>query len=119
LEFLLSLQDLGSEATAVNKVDSLHGETALTAACFNGHADVIKMLLERQADIQRPNGKTVPPLLCAVKGGHWEVVDFMLQAGADIEQTDKHGRTSLMISGSEGHIGVLELLLSKGMHHIS
>ncbi|XP_064644495.1 protein TANC2-like isoform X5 [Lineus longissimus] len=114
LEFLLNLQDLGSEGTAVNKVDSLHGETALTAACFNGHSDVIKMLLERQADIQHPNGKTVPPLLCAVKGGHWEVVDFMLNAGADIEQTDKHGRTSLMIAGSEGHIGVLELLLSKG-----
>ncbi|XP_074653753.1 protein TANC2-like [Tubulanus polymorphus] len=114
LEYLLGLQELGGDYAGVNRVDTLLGETPLSAACFGGHLEIVRYLLEKNADITQANAKTIPPLLCAVKGGHWEITEYLLASGAPIQQTDKHGRTALMITASEGHPGVLELLISKG-----
>ncbi|XP_076455894.1 uncharacterized protein LOC143290385 isoform X2 [Babylonia areolata] len=99
---------------ALDVVDTLLGETAMTAACLHGRKEVVQYVLEEGADMGAANSKSFPPLLCAVKSGKWEIADTLLLAGADMEQTDKYGRTPLMIAASEGHLGVLEMLLSKG-----
>ena len=113
-EYLLELHDIMGEGFGLEVIDSLQGETVMTAACLSGHKDTVQLLLNYGSSVQCSNAASVPPLLCAVKAGHWEIVDLVLSAGAHIEQTDKHGRTALMIAASAGHIGVVEMLLANG-----
>ncbi|XP_041372290.1 protein TANC1-like isoform X2 [Gigantopelta aegis] len=108
-EYLMHVQG----GAGLNMVDSLLGETALTAACLHGRKDVVQYLLDEEVEVHVSNSRSFTPLLCAVKSGRWEVADMLLNTGAAIEQTDKYGRTPLMIAASEGHIGVLEMLLLK------
>ncbi|XP_052255531.1 protein TANC2-like isoform X2 [Dreissena polymorpha] len=113
-EFLLHCNKNRRDDFGVDAVDTLLGETALTAACLNGRKEIITWLLDRGANPEVPNQKSFSPLLCAVEAGKWDIVDHLLSLGSSIEQTDKHGRTPLMIAAYKGHIGVLEMLLSKG-----
>ncbi|WAR04677.1 TANC2-like protein [Mya arenaria] len=113
-EFLLHCNKNRRDDFGLDVIDSLLGETALTAACLNGRKEIILWLLDRGAGTETPNQKSFSPLLCAVEAGKWEIVDLLLTLGSSIEQTDKHGRTPLMIAAYKGHIGVLEMLLSRG-----
>ncbi|KAJ8307276.1 hypothetical protein KUTeg_015360 [Tegillarca granosa] len=103
-----------TEGFGINCIDTLLGETPLTAACASGHQDVVHFLLDQGASAHLPNAKSLSPLLCAVDSGKWEIADLLLGMGASLEQTDKYGRTPLMIAAYKGHIGVLEMLLSRG-----
>lgn len=47
---------------------------------------MVTMLVDRGADMDVPNIRGMPPLLCAAKAGHWELVELLLQRGAPIEQ---------------------------------
>lgn len=99
----------------INDIDSLNGETALTAAAKNGSLDAVSTLLSRGAKVNRRNKQGMTPLWLAVKDGHLAVADMLLQNGADIEESATPGnKTALMIAAEEGHIALLELLSSKG-----
>lgn len=112
-EFLLQCNKNRRDDFGLDAIDTLLGETPLTAACLNGRKDIILWLLDRGANPETQNQKSFSPLLCAVEAGKWEIVDLLLGLGSSIEQTDKHGRTPLMIAAYKGHIGVLEMLLSR------
>ncbi|GFR94297.1 protein TANC2, partial [Elysia marginata] len=103
----------------LNLLDTLLGETAVTAACLHGRKEAAHFLLEAGADVTLPNNKSFPPLLCAAKSGRWEIADALLTVGAEIEMPDKFGRTAAMIAAGEGHAGVLNLLLDKGANQTS
>lgn len=101
-----------NEAFSIDAVDTLIGETALTASCLHGRKDVVQYLIKQGANVHLANTKSYSPLLCAVKGNKWDVAEILFQAGASIEQPDKNGHTPLMIAASEGHVAILEMLLS-------
>lgn len=100
----------------VDGVDSLKGETALTAACLNGHRTLCEILVERGgASLVKANSKSWMPLLCAVKSGCWETVEYLLSKNGEIiNQSDKHGRTALILAASEGHLAIMDILIEKG-----
>ena len=113
-EYLYQINGRPVEGFGLNCVDTLLGETPITASCTHGHLDMVNWLLDQGANAQQPNARSFTPLLCAVDSGKWEVADLLLSIGAQIEQIDKYGRTPLMIAAYKGHIGVVEMLLSKG-----
>ncbi|KAK3602700.1 hypothetical protein CHS0354_017904 [Potamilus streckersoni] len=113
-ESLLHLNSRPMESFGLNVIDTLLGESPLTAACLNGRKEMVPFLLDQGANINFPNLKSFSPLLCAVEMGKWEILDMLLGLGTSIEQTDKHGRTPLMIAAYKGHIGVLEMLFARG-----
>ena len=49
------------------------GSSALLIASKSGNASVVKVLVERQADINLANKEGVTPLLAATQHGHSEV----------------------------------------------
>ncbi|XP_060067945.1 protein TANC2-like [Ylistrum balloti] len=113
-DYLLHPSMHNYEGFGINSVDTLLGETPLTAACGHGQLDLAQNFLERGAAPLLPNNKSFSPLLCSVDAGHWDIVEILISAGATLDHTDKYGRTPLMIAAYKGHIGVLEMLLNKG-----
>ncbi len=101
------------------------GETPLTVACVNGHKATCRMLVEEAgASLSACNGRSWPPLLCAVKSGGWELIEYLLShqsaydnsASGDllVNQTDKHGRNALILAASEGHLAIIDILIERG-----
>ena len=62
------LQILGKEPTLLNCRDE-DGYSPLHRACYNGHADVVKVLLPRGADVQAKTEDGWQPLHCACRWG--------------------------------------------------
>ena len=94
---------------------STYGRTPLWWAAEKGHEAVVKLLLEKGADVEskdRYYGQT--PLSWAAEKGHEAVVKLLLEKGADVESKDEYGRTPLWWAAEKGHEAVVKLLLEKG-----
>ena len=85
-----------------------YGRTPLLLAAEEGHEAVVKLLLEKGAELETKDknyGQT--PLLLAAEKGHEAVVKLLLEKGAEIETKDKdYGRTPLSWAAEKGHEAV-------------
>ena len=79
-------------------------------AAEEGHIEIVKLLLEHNADIDCQDDQGRTPLLIAAEKGNIEMVEILLQRGANIDLQDKEGRTPLLIAAYEESIGMVELL---------
>ncbi|RMZ96169.1 TANC1 isoform X2 [Brachionus plicatilis] len=117
LNCLIYLRNLlKSCGVCIDSVDSLRGETALSAACLNGHKVICEFLVnEAGASVNVCNGRSWSALLCAVKSGCWEIVEFLLAKRGDIiDLADKNGRTPIILAASEGHLAIIDILIERG-----
>ncbi|KAJ6028826.1 hypothetical protein N7540_004402 [Penicillium herquei] len=87
--------------------------TPLSQAAENGHDAVVKLLLEKRADIEAKGKKGQTPLSCAVISGHEAVVKLLLENGADIEAKYQDW-TPLLWAAFKGPKAMVKLLLGKG-----
>ena len=87
------------------------GDTALVLASHEGHAEVVRLLLEAcaGADIADAHGAT--PLILASDGGFAEIVRSLLGVEASLDIADTDGDTALIIASDFGFIEVVRLLL--------
>ncbi|KAH6981804.1 hypothetical protein BKA56DRAFT_549653 [Ilyonectria sp. MPI-CAGE-AT-0026] len=92
-----------------------YGRTPLIWAAKGGHEAVVRLLLDRGADIEAADedeGQT--PLLWAAEEGYEAVVRLLLDRGADIEAAaEGEGQTPLLWAAEEGHEAVMQLLLDR------
>ena len=104
--------------------------TALMIAAKEGYADVIELLLENGADVNRRGGEAGPDkpsgrwsghldsnktaLLYASAHGHADIVRIMLDNGADVELGDDRNRRPLWEAAFYGHQDVMGVLLDNG-----
>ena len=77
----------------------VRGASALGAACGGQHADIVKLLIERRADVNRrvadPGFSPVEPLHDASGRGYVDIVQLLVEAGADLMDLDICDRTAL------------------------
>ncbi|KLU91451.1 hypothetical protein MAPG_09971 [Magnaporthiopsis poae ATCC 64411] len=84
-------------------------------AVENGHADVVKLLLDMGAHPAAADKDGWTPLIAGSSRGHVDVVRLLLStSGVDIDSKDSDGRTPLRWAAEEGHEAVVQLLLEKG-----
>lgn len=95
-------------------VDTLMGDTALTAAARNGRTETVQVLVSRGALVDTMNKRAETALLLAVREGHWAVAERLLQSHANAELMDASGKTALIVAAEEGHVGIIELLVNRG-----
>ncbi|KAL7920744.1 ankyrin repeat-containing domain protein [Trichoderma austrokoningii] len=120
-----------------------YGQTALQAACMQGHEDVVKYLLDAGADVHFCGGNNFQRtgLQIACGQGNENVVRLLLEAGSEVNmspamnhgiriltrsQQEAHsppktfavarynGRTALQAASERGHLNIVKLLLERG-----
>ena len=92
-------------------------DTWLLQAAAEGQEVVVRLLLEKGADVESKEGRYGgTPLSCAAGNGHEAVVKLLLEKGADVESKGgwDDGRTPLTWAAEQGHEAVVKLLLEKG-----
>ena len=101
-----------------NITDDL-GWTALLHAADAGHPAIVKLLLERGANIEflSPPGPTGgwSPLKGATIGGHPEVVKVLLKNGASLYAKDRIGWSAPIWAAREGQLEILQIFLKRGL----
>jgi ankyrin repeat protein len=88
--------------------------TALTVATIEGHAEVVRALLEHGAQVNSENNKGWTALRFAVSMDETEILHVLLDAGADANIADHEGTTALMQASGENSKESLKALLDAG-----
>jgi cell wall assembly regulator SMI1/ankyrin repeat protein len=104
------IKELITERGLVNQLNE-NEDYPLTDAAEHGHAEIVKILLDAGAEVDRAEprfGKT--PLIGAAWGGHAEVVRMLIGAGADVHARDKKLFTALMEAVGERKKANLEMV---------
>ncbi|TRY77395.1 hypothetical protein TCAL_00144 [Tigriopus californicus] len=95
----------------VNSVSDT-GSTPVRSACFMTHLDIVKLLVNNCADIQRPNYNGGTCLINSVQSV--ELCEFLLQNGANVNAQDIQNKTALHYSIQEHRFETTKLLLQYG-----
>ena len=84
------------------------GDTACHIACFKGYDQIVKILLEKRADVINNNDT---PLHVACQFGHEVIMNMLLQAGADPSVENNMKNTSLHLAHHSGRQDVFRMLI--------
>ncbi|CAE7251444.1 KIDINS220 [Symbiodinium sp. CCMP2592] len=86
---------------------------SLARASRHGNADLVQVLLEARADMERPFSDFTA-LMEASLYSRVDVVRVLLKAGCDTDATDPDGTTALMLASMTGHAEIVHMLLQAG-----
>ena len=84
--------------------------TPLHLAAARGHADVVKLLIDAGADLNKGDMHNNTPLHLAAARGHADVVKLLIDAGADLSKRNMRNKTPLQ-KAKKGHAEVVKLLI--------
>lgn len=101
---LLEHDDTLTEARSSN------GQTPLSWSARTGQDAIVKLLLEKEADVNFRDVYQRTPLSWAAKNGH-ETVAMLLGNGADVNSKDNYGWSPLFWASMAGHERAIQLLL--------
>jgi ankyrin repeat protein len=90
--------------------DHVHTSLLMRAA-WMGHVGVVRVLLERGADVSAQDDDGDTALHCAAMTGREEIVSLLLTNGADIHSRGNMGRTALICASQDGNLAVVRLLV--------
>ena len=104
------------EARGMIKIDGevIEDCTALWIAAAKGHFDVVRLLIEQNAEV---DGKTLTnstPLRAAAFDGHLDIVRCLVENGADVNARTNFNSTPLMLTCHNGHLDVASYLVKHG-----
>src|SRR2546423_15593265 len=84
--------------------------TVLSVASRKGLEEIVRMLLQKGADVNAQGKSCRSALHAASRYGHEEVVRLLLDNGADVYARDKDGESASRIASENGHRKIAEML---------
>lgn len=85
--------------------------TPLEAAVSYGHYEIVKMLIKRGADVNKPGHANYAPL--SRSSHHIEIMELLIRKGADVNPKGQI-QTPVTVAVSFGHLEAVKLLVRKG-----
>ena len=93
---------------AVEHGADIHADNkALQNAAWSGHLDVVKYLVEQEANIHANDEYA---LRWAAYNGHFDVVKYLIEHGADIHAENEDALRSAAL---EGHLDIVKYLIGQ------
>ncbi|EWC47693.1 hypothetical protein DRE_02893 [Drechslerella stenobrocha 248] len=87
----------------------------IIAACQGGEAEILNMLIDAGAIIERIGGPALStPLICAAATLYVDSTQRLLEMGANINAVDDFGDSALLVAASFGDAQLTAFLLEKG-----
>ncbi len=102
------------DAQLSDRDTSRSGMSPLMLACFEGNAEVVKLLLDSKArtEARSPDGRTA--LIYAAGWGNAQKVQLLLDAGATVDARASDGMTALMFAAARGDVESVRALVAAG-----
>ena len=94
-------------------LDSGLVEPLLFIAVKKGNKDVVQLLVEKGANLNRVSYDGETPLSIAAKEGQAEMVRVLVENGANVNQANDCDETPLWIAAGNGHLEVVRVLVEK------
>ncbi len=115
------------------------GITPLLAATFNNQLGTAKVLIAKNADVNRvpvgfkkwafaASGASLKDhelmestargdaaLLVAVRKGHAKIVEYLITSGADVRSANRRGDTPIFVAATKGRADIVGMLLTAGV----
>ena len=101
----------------MDKAKTTDGYTPLFVASRNGNIEVVELLLEAKADVNKAETNGYTPLIIASQNDHIEVVKLLLAAKADVDikvKIDGKVYTALSVAKEKGYTHIVTLLKKQG-----
>ena len=91
---LLNIEDIN-----INIKDySYYNKHLIHWACFHNLLDILKLLIDKGADIHVKNSSGWTPIMEASRNGYFEIVELLISKGANVNDQGNDGYTSLMLA---------------------
>lgn len=116
------IAQLVNNAKADLEIENFKGRRALHLAVIGQRVQhvtlsdisILKLLIEKGADIEAKDESGCTPLALAVSSGNVEAVELLIEKGANKEAKDRAGRTPLMLAATDQRIEAMMLLIGNG-----
>lgn len=90
------------------------GNTLLHIAAKHGQFDIVKVLLEKGANVLITNSNSYLPLFFAAQKGYLDIAQELIKKGSPVNAKGEYGRTAIHTAAFNGHEKMVELLLEQG-----
>ncbi|MBO4405306.1 MAG: ankyrin repeat domain-containing protein, partial [Alphaproteobacteria bacterium] len=92
-------------------------KTPLYEASRNGSLDIVKLLTENGADLNKRAGNGISPAEIAIQNNNIDIAKYLIEHGVNVNSTDNNGMSLLsqaIVKNSENSVDLVNYLIEKG-----
>lgn len=90
------------------------GTTPLITSIIKGYTNLIKLLINKGANVNQENHKKMTPLMYALFLGNFEVCALLIEHGANLNAKDKNENTPLIFAVMTNQLSLVHFFIQKG-----